>query len=94
MMADYNLWERPLGEICREAATILVKDIMYTPAGGEYVEEDATIDAAIHQLVVGRHQSLLVIDESRRVVGVLRLTDVFHEIVKTIKASGTEPSGE
>jgi len=58
---------------------------MYTPTEGEYVAEDATLDRAIHQLVIGRHQSLLVTHEDR-IVGILRLTDVFMEICTLIKA--------
>ena len=85
MLVDYDLWNRPMQDICRKAADIRVRDIMYTPAEGEYVEVDATLDAAIHQLVVGRHQSLLV-TEDQAVVGILRLTDVFTEVVAAIKA--------
>ena len=46
---------------------------------------DATLDEAVHQLVVGHHQSLLVTDAEKNVVGVLRLTDVFSEICNLIK---------
>ncbi|MBW2262840.1 MAG: CBS domain-containing protein, partial [Deltaproteobacteria bacterium] len=51
----------------------------------EHVEIDATLDEAIHQLIIGSHQSLLV-TENGRVIGVLRLTDVFHEVMLAIKA--------
>ena len=58
---------------------------MYTPTEAEHVDIDATLDEAIHQLIIGSHQSLLV-TEGGRVVGVLRLTDVFHEVMLAIKA--------
>ena len=61
-----------------------VKDIMYTPAEGEYVSEHAMLDTAIHQLVVGHHHSLLV-TRGEEIVGVLRLTDVFREVCLRIK---------
>lgn len=86
MMATHGLWQRPLEEICRNAARKKVRDFMYTPAQGELVEEEATLDEAVHQLVVGYHQSLLV-TRGERVVGILRLTDVFTEICNIIKAS-------
>jgi len=76
MMEQYGLWDRPLEALCSTAAKEKVKDIMYTPTQGEYIEEDASLDAAIHRLVVGHHHSLLV-TRGRDIVGILRLTDVF-----------------
>ena len=38
---------------------------MYTPAEGEFVSQDASLDEAIHQFVLGKHQSLLVIDNNK-----------------------------
>jgi CBS domain-containing protein len=81
----YDLWSRPLDDLCLKVAKIVVKNIMYTPKLGEYVMVDTSLNEAVHQLVVGRHQSLLVINEERRVVGVLRLTDVFARICDMIK---------
>jgi len=85
MVKNYDLWQKPLDDLCRKAAKILVKDVMYTPADGEYVSVDATLNEAIHQLVVGHHQSLIVMDDQKKVVGVLRLTDVFFEVSDRIK---------
>ncbi len=89
MMAQYNLWNRPLDDICKKAATMKVKDFMYTPTEGEYIEEDATLNAGIHQLIIGHHQSLLV-TKNKEIVGVLRVTDVFKEVSNRIKACGIE----
>lgn len=86
LQEEYGDWQRPLDDIYRKSASIKVKDIMHTPTMGEYVAEDASIDAAIHQLVKGHHQSLLV-TRRRQVVGILRLTDVFKEVCRAIKAS-------
>ena len=58
---------------------------MYNPTEGEYVTEDTTLEVAIHQLIVGRHQSLLV-TRNRDIVGILRLTDVFREIAIKVAA--------
>jgi CBS domain-containing protein len=55
---------------------------MYTPAESECVREDATMDAAIHRLIMRRHNSLLVTakGDGAEIVGVLRLTDVFDTV--------------
>jgi CBS domain-containing protein len=82
---EYSLWDKPLNKLCQKAADKKVKDIMYSPTEGEFVSEDATMDEAIHQLVVGHHHSLLV-TMGDDIVGVLRLTDVFREVCEGIKA--------
>jgi CBS domain-containing protein len=83
MKEKYGLWQKPLDDICRKAARRKVRDIMYAPTEGEYVEADASLNTAIHQLVMGHHQSLLVI-QGKKIVGVLRLADVFKEITDRI----------
>ncbi len=85
MVDKYDLWQKPLEDICRRSPHIKVKDVMYTPTEGEYVPEEATLDQAIHQLVVGHHQSLLVTGKGKGIVGILRLTDVFQEVCEMIK---------
>ncbi len=85
MIRDQGLWQKPLENLCQRAFEIRVKDVMYTPAEGEYVPEDATLDEGIHQLVIGHHQSLLVTRDSK-VVGILRLSDVFSEVCKIIQS--------
>lgn len=84
LIKNYALWEKPLHEICRKASEIKVKDIYYTPTKGEFVREDDTLNTAIHQLIVGHHQSLLV-TRGKEVVGILRLSDVFREVCNMIK---------
>ncbi len=84
MMKDFNLWQSPMENLFSQARETQVKDVMYTPAKGEYVKEDTTIDEAIHQLVIGRHQSLLV-TRDEEVVGILRLTDLFMAACEMIQ---------
>ena len=83
MMEDLHLWQEPLKDICRKSVSILVRDIMYTPEEGEYVDQDASLNEAIHQLVVGAHQSLLVLKDSK-VTGILRLVDVFSALLQIV----------
>jgi CBS domain-containing protein len=84
-LEKYSLWKYPLENICQKAAQLKIEDIMYTPTEGEYVEESSSLSEAIHLLVTGYHQSLLV-TKSEQIVGILRLTDVFKEICEMIKA--------
>jgi CBS domain-containing protein len=84
MIETYGLWRKPLDGLCKKAAAMKMKDIMQTPAAGEYVAEDASLDTAIHLLVMGRHQSLLV-RRGEEIVGILRLSDVFKKICDEIK---------
>lgn len=84
-LKEHNLWENALDDICKKAAKQIVKNFMYTPSEGEFVKENATLNEAIHQLIMGRHQSLLV-TKGNEIVGVLRLTDVFREISDRISS--------
>ena len=85
MLESYRLWDKPLGDICKKAANRKVRDFMYVPTKGEYVEEDASLDEAVHQLIMGHHDCLLVTRKDV-VVGVLRLNDVFGEVEASIEA--------
>ena len=80
----YGLWQKPLEDLSGKASRIKVKDIMHIPGEGEYVKEDATLDEAIHQFIMGQSQSLLVTRGSQ-IVGVLRLSDVFHEVCEMVR---------
>jgi len=84
MLEDYHLFANPLNDICRKAGEQNVKNFMYTPTEGEYVAEDASLDVAIHQLIMGHHQSLLV-TRDQKIVGILRLTDVFAAVFHKMK---------
>ena len=76
MMEKYCLWEENLEDLMKSASKLKAKDIMYSLEQGEYVDESATIADAIHQLILGHHQSLLV-SKANKVIGILRLSDVF-----------------
>ena len=84
IMQTHKLLEKPLEDLCGKAAKYKVADVMYVPSVGEYVTADATLDEAVHQLVIGHHQSLLVTSDGK-VVGILRLSDVFHIVCEKIK---------
>jgi len=87
VMNQFNLWDKSLEESCKTAGKRTVKEIMYTPTMGEFVEENASLSVAIHQLLLGHHQSLLV-TRNKEIIGILRLTDVFREISKLFESTG------
>jgi len=85
LIKELGLLKKPLDDICRKAAAVKVKNIMHTPSEGEYVDEKATLNEAVIQLLVGKHQSLLV-TRGREIVGILRLTDVFKKVCDMISS--------
>ena len=60
MWEHFDLWNTPLIGLRKLVNQIKAKDFMYTPTEGEYVDADDSISFAIHQIVLGHHQSLLV----------------------------------
>ena len=84
LVKQFALWDKPLADICQKASAMKVKDCMYIPSEGEFVDANDSMAVAIHQLVVGHHQSLLIIKD-KNIVGILRLTDVFREVCHAIK---------
>ncbi len=84
ILENYSLFASPLDDICRKAGKQPVKKFMYTPTEGEYVSEDVTLEVAIHQIIMGHHQSLLV-TRNEKIVGILRLTDVFAAVFHKMK---------
>ena len=86
MFNEYALWTDKIVNVCSKASRLKVRHFMYTPSEGEYVDQFATLGQAMHQLVMGNHQSLLV-TRSDEIVGILRLSDVFKEICDEINSS-------
>lgn len=85
MIERYDLWKAPLDDICRKASRMRVGDITSSPLAGEFIDIEASINEAAHQLIIGHHQSLLV-TSGTRIVGILLLTDVFEKVGGRIKA--------
>lgn len=85
MLDHHNLWDKSLDDLCHKASVQTVAEFMYTPDDNEYIDVSATLDEALHHLVMGTYQSLLVRD-GQEVIGILRLSDVFDEIAGTVQA--------
>ena len=87
MLENNALWLEPLQFICERATQLKVKDFMSPTKDDEHIDENATLDEAVHQLVMYPYISLLV-TRADKVVGILRLSDVFIKICDKIKTCG------
>lgn len=76
----------PLDAICITAGSRKVEDFMQAPTEGEYIDENAPLNAAVNQIVSGGLFSLLV-TKNDAIVGILRLTDVFAAVFHVMKES-------
>jgi CBS-domain-containing membrane protein len=74
----------PLKDLCRKSYELKVEDFMQTTAEGECIDHEATLDIAIHTLVLGNHLSLMV-TKDKQIIGVLRLSDVFAAVFHSMK---------
>ena len=83
MLSQCKFWDKPLIDLCKIAGRLKVKRLVHAPVEGEFVEEDASLTEAIHQLALEHHQSLLVTRENK-IVGVLRQMDIFKEVFETL----------
>jgi Mg2+/Co2+ transporter CorB len=87
-VADLRKKERlkgaPLSDLCRKTLELKVEDFMRSMADEELIDLEASLDIAIHQLVLGNYLSLLV-TENDEIIGILRLTDVFAAVFHTMK---------
>jgi CBS domain-containing protein len=83
MLEYHRLFDGSLETLRKKAANIHVRDFMHTLSADESVSENATLDEAIHILIMGHHQSLLV-KRDDQIVGILRLTDVFSAVFQPL----------
>ena len=79
----FSLFSVGLERLCREAAKVKVRDAMVTMK--ESIDENADLASAIHLMVLGHWQSVLV-TRDHVVVGILRLSDVFEEVSSMIRS--------
>jgi len=82
MIENMRLWQTDLLDVCRQAQNVRVKDVMHPVT--ENIDENAAISEAIHRMVMWQTLSILVTREGK-VVGILRLSDLYKEIASIIK---------
>jgi len=90
MIEHHRLFDSSLDDLRKKAVKIRVRDFMHTLSADECLDENATLDEAIHILIMGHQQSLLVTRGSE-IVGIMRLTDVFAAVFQSL--SGLSPIG-
>jgi hypothetical protein len=78
------LWDKPLDDLCARAKDIQIKDFMKPPHANQVVRIDDTLNEAFHRFVLGRHDSLFITD-GQKLVGMIRFSDVYREIVRRLK---------
>ena len=86
---EYLKTSPPILDVYEKAAKMSVTAFMQRPTEGEYVNENASLDMALHQLTAGSNLSLLV-TRGDDIVGVLRLSDVFAAVYHTMKKTESE----
>ncbi len=85
LIADFGLWKKPLSNLVQKASAVKVNHLIGPLAQDETIDENAPLDAALHQLIMGQFQSLLV-TRNGEIIGVLRLTDVYEMISEMIRS--------
>jgi len=88
---EYLKSSPPILDVYSKAAKLKVTDLMQRPTEGEYVDENTSLDMALHQLTTGSNLSLLVTRDAD-IVGVLRLADVFAAVFHAMKESESQLS--
>lgn len=84
IMDDYGLWGESLGNMCEKVSGIKVTEIMSVPDDTDTIDQEALLGEALHKMLVGSQQSLIVTVENRS-VGIVRLINIFNEICSAIK---------
>jgi len=82
VMEHYQLFQDSLSNLAASAHAIKAKEVMQTVA--ESIDEDAPLSEAIHKIIMGQRLSILVSQKSK-IVGVLRLSDLFEEMSVQMK---------
>ncbi len=78
------LWSKPLDDLCAKAKDVRVKDFLRRPSASQIVQADDTLNLAFHHFVIAKHDSLFVL-EQQKLVGMLRFSDVYKEIIRRMK---------
>jgi CBS domain-containing protein len=82
MMENMDLWKDNMTDICRRARSTRVREVMHPVV--ESVDLHATLSEALHKIIVNQTLSLLVTQHGE-VIGILRLSDLYVEVVERIK---------
>jgi CBS domain-containing protein len=81
LMTNFGLWQSDMEDIRRRTKNVKLKDVMRPVT--EHIDLNAPVHEAIHKLVLTQTLSILV-TEGDDVVGILRMSDLFDEVSRTI----------
>jgi hypothetical protein len=91
MVDEYFTWTHSMfANLADKARAIAAKDLLRAHSRDETIEETAPLDQAVHQLVHGKLLSLLA-TRGGRIVGILRLSDVFTMVSTMIDTAEAQP---
>ena len=82
MMENFSLFQDYLPAVWLRAYSIKVKNVMRPVT--ESIDENTSITEAMHKMVIWQSMRVMVTRE-RKVIGILRLADLFAEVCKCIK---------
>lgn len=82
MIENMRLWQEDLTDVCKQARNTKVKEVMRPVT--ENIDENASLSEAIHKMIMWQTLSILV-RRKDNVVGILRLSDLYAELAKTMK---------
>lgn len=91
MMDNLRLWKERFADYVQRAKQTKVKEVMRPVT--ENIDEEAPLSEAVHKIVMYQTLSLLV-SRGNKVVGILRLSDLFAEISQKIKMFAALDEGE
>lgn len=86
MRDQATLWSKPLDDLCSKAKNVQVKDFIKRPKPHQIIDQSESLNMAFHRFVMFRHDSLFVMD-GKKLMGMLRFSDVYREIGRRIKDS-------
>jgi CBS domain-containing protein len=84
IMDDLRFWQDDLQVVCSRAGTIRIDQVM-KPMDAR-IDESASLTEAIHLIVMAQALSILV-TRHEKVVGILRLSDLFVEVARFVTSA-------
>jgi len=91
ILNDFDLWVEPTEDLCKRGGSIKASEMMHIPTDAEYIQEEDSIEKALHLYVMGAHQPLIVQRENT-VTGALRFGDIFEIVRKNLLACALQTS--
>lgn len=76
--------ETPWDDLCSRTRDTRIKDFLTTPPSSQVIEAGDSLNKALHRFIVSGHNSLFV-TKDKKLVGVLRFTDTYRELLDRVK---------